>query len=228
MAVAHAKTYPRFGTNVWWQLRDALRQDRPEVVDVPYLTTQLGQSDKSVRNLLPPFRSLGLIDEGGRLTALADLWIDDATYAQALDEIVRRSYADAAEQFPNPPADRAELETWFAATTGTGENSVRQMASFYLLLLDKDAVSHGDRKVTSSSNESEHLTVDRGATGDGAVEAVVKPPVSAEPEAEPRVEYAPVIQTAGAPVLHLHLHLAPETSEAQVESLLKIVRKYLA
>ncbi|HEX5417267.1 MAG TPA: DUF5343 domain-containing protein [Chloroflexota bacterium] len=232
MAVARAKTYPRFGANVWWELRDAMRKERPEAVDVPYLIGQLGQSEKSARNLLPNFRALGLIDDTGRPTELADHWCTDATYPGALDEMVRRSYAEVAHQFPTPPSDRSALEEWFAATTGTGENSVRQMASFYMLLTTKDAPAiDGSAEVASASDTSASTEAAAESApaepAPAAAESLAEVPVPVETVREPVSNHVPADSSAASPVLHLHLHFAPDTSEAKVEALLRSVKKYL-
>lgn len=228
MAVTRGKTYPRFGTNIWWELRDAFQKERPEAVDVPYLIGRLGQSEKSARNLLPNFRALGLIDESGRPTELADLWRSDATYGCALDEMVHRAYPEVADQFPTPPEDRSALENWFAATTGTGENSVRQMASFYLLLSAKDALATGEQAENvpfngvASVGESSHSEPNPTPSENPSVVSV---------RTESVVDMVPndtsSASRADTPVIHLHLHFTPDTSETQVEALMRSVRKYL-
>lgn len=226
MVATRAKTYPRFGANIWWELRNAFRKERPEVVDVPYLIGQLGQSEKSARNLLPNFRSLGLIDESGRPTELADLWASDATYGCALDEMVRRSYGDVSDQFPTPPGDRTVLEDWFAATTGTGENSVRQMASFYLLLTSRDALAAGERaEKTAANGVAAHDALGCTEPAQTFVEKQPEVPVAIETVVEAVPER---VGAAGAssPFLHLHLHFTPDTSEAQVEAILRSFKKY--
>lgn len=133
-------TYPKIPVSNWWDLRRKFRQAFPRQIDSDYLASVLSISENAARkNLIPPLRSIGLIDEDGRPTSLANDWRDDEHYAEVCKTIRERIYPpQLLDAFPPPKPDRAAVANWFARNTGTGVAAAQQMASFYLLLCEAD------------------------------------------------------------------------------------------
>ena len=129
------RTYPKIPAKNWFDLRRRIIQALPPALTVDYLQSVLGLEGPSARNLLPPLRAVGIIDDSGRLTDLAHEWRSDQDYADACARMLARTYPeDVIAAFPGPDVDRAGLERWFMRNARVGEAAARQLAAFYLLL----------------------------------------------------------------------------------------------
>lgn len=147
------RTYPKLPTGNWWDLRARFKQSPPRTVDADYLQSILGLgSAKAAGNLLSPLRSLGLIDENGNLTELANDWRSDEHYGAACKKMLSAVYPERLlNAFPPPDPDQGGVTSWFARNANVGEGAARQMATFYRLVCAAD-VNGGDAKVRGKSN----------------------------------------------------------------------------
>jgi hypothetical protein len=153
MAEDSKKSFPKIPAKNWWDLRRRFKQSPPKSVDADFLQSVLGLgSAGAAANLIPPLRVLGLIDESGKLTGLANDWRSDESYAEACNKMRQSMYPDGLiNAFPPPDPDPAGVKSWFARNAGVGDAAARQMATFYRLLCDGDPSGEGTRTAKPTS-----------------------------------------------------------------------------
>ncbi len=156
------KTFPMLPIAHWWALRRRFKQSIPGVVTDNYLAAELHMGVKSARaNVLPFLKTLGIIDDEGKSLERARLWRDDGHYAEVCKAMLKQVYPqDLLEAVPNPNAERAEAERWFANQTGPGKAAVGRMTALYAVLADADASRQAEqdkktrvRKLTKEAGE---------------------------------------------------------------------------
>ena len=120
--------------------RARFKKSPPRTVDPDYLQSVLGLgSAKAAANLIPPLKVIGLIDDNGALTDLANDWRSDEHYSDACGKTLSAVYPDRLRSaFPPPDPDVAGVTAWFARNAGVGEAAAQQMARFYRLVSEAD------------------------------------------------------------------------------------------
>ena len=77
----------------WWSMRNQFSKTLPSTVSVNYLKTLLAlATDQAARNILSPLKSLGILDDDGHPTDLANLWRTDSTYGKACETMLNAIY----------------------------------------------------------------------------------------------------------------------------------------
>lgn len=67
-------SYPMIPESNWWSMRNQFSKTLPSTVSVNYLKTLLAlATDQAARNILSPLKSLGILDDDGHPTDLANL-----------------------------------------------------------------------------------------------------------------------------------------------------------
>lgn len=86
-------SYPMIPENNWWSMRNQFSKTLPSTVSVNYLKTLLAlATDQAARNILSPLKSLGILDDDGHPTDLANLWRTDSTYGKACETMLNAIY----------------------------------------------------------------------------------------------------------------------------------------
>lgn len=131
---------PLLPSKNWWDLRRRFQQAMPSGrVDAGYLQTVLNVGDGHARNLIRQLRQIGLIDENGRVTPLANDWRDDDTYAAACQQIVEHVYPpELTDALPPPNPDASATVRWFTRTLSVGQSAATKLAAFYRLVASGD------------------------------------------------------------------------------------------
>ncbi len=167
--------YPRIPEGQWWTVRDQFKRTIPAAVTPSYLTSLLGVSEKTVRNLIPPLRQLGLIDEEGRPTARANEWRADSTYPDTCREMVAEVYPqELRDLFSGKDIEPKRCEEWFMQVDGMGQSNATRVASLYILL--NDATPKASDEVGQRTRRTRKDAAGESASDEGpAVSAVVQP-----------------------------------------------------
>lgn len=138
--MAENRTFPKIPATAWWRLRQRFHQSVPKRVDANYLQTVLAVQDGHAKNLLPQLEAVGLIDESGAPTALANQWRTDDGYPKACKAIIEKVYpsglTDAVPPTSDTDADAAAR--WFMTELKVGNDAARQMARFYAMVAKGD------------------------------------------------------------------------------------------
>jgi hypothetical protein len=157
------KSFPMLPAAHWWTLRRKFKQSIPGIVTDNYLATTLKMGVQSARaNIRPFLKTLGIIDEDGKIQDRAKKWRDDGQYAQVCKEMREEIYPqELFDAAPNPDNDRSSAESWFANHTGLGISAVKRMTTMYTLLAEADPTKEPDleKKGRVRSTEQKSLKV---------------------------------------------------------------------
>ncbi|MEO7030091.1 MAG: DUF5343 domain-containing protein [Acidobacteriaceae bacterium] len=229
------KTYPTMPSSLWWALRKKFSQSIPGVVTDSYLATVTGMALISARtNVLPALKSFGLIDQDGKPLERIKLWRDDESYPEVCKAIVRDIYPDELiHAVPNPRAERAKVEKWFAQKGGVGKNAAGKIAAMYTILTEADATKQpdGERKLggqKKDSTRSESRTRNVSATKDHeAIDDQSKTPKGPE-KGNAQNESDSVARKQGPDVnINLQIHISADSSSDQIDQIFASMAKHL-
>ena len=222
--MAEKKTFPMMAETSWWSLRSQFQKTLPSTVSVSYLKSLLGlKSDQSARNILSPLRQMGIVDDNMKPTARANEWRSDAKYADVCKAIVAEIYpSELAELFPEAPADLTAVKQWFMDVGAIGESAAYKVASTYLLLRSeqiKTEIGNG----RSAPNTGEKNKAPKAVTKKPAAAAAATQP---EPLSPPK-NVVPSSQLAPTVHIDLQIHISPEASAEQIDSIFASMAKHL-
>jgi len=219
-------TYPKIPVRNWWDLRRKFKQAFPRQVDSDYLASVLSISEPAARkNLIPPLRSIGLIDEDGKPTSLANDWRSDEHYSDVCKTIRERIYpAQLLDAFPPPKPDKDAVANWFFRNAGTGIGAAQQMASFYRLLCEADP--SGQDSITIATAESGGRTKAR---------KIIKEPVTVESLVRSSDDAASKdlsLQSRDGPELpslhiDIQIHISADAKPEQIDQVFASMAKHL-
>lgn len=235
MAPNEKITFPKLPEKNWWVLRDQFAKSMPKEVTVGYLKSLLQlNSEDSARNLLPPLRQLGLIDEEGKPTDLANNWRNDQKYADACAQMRETYPEELRDLFPIGPVERKKLDDWFKYNGKLGDAAAKQAASLYLLLLDstpKSSVEFMSAKSIRNSNDSKTTRPRQSTTTKKTTPEISLPPgISANTE-EKQVTSKAVsrdnLENWFSLHIDLQIHISPEASADQIDNIFASMAKHI-
>lgn len=215
--------FPQIPSTVWWGVREILQKTPRAKLDDSVLATNLGVQAVAARQYLVELRRVGLIDEDGRGTDLANRWRMSETYVDAVEEIARAAYPDGLVTVspPNAP-DRQRAVSWFMHQ-GLGEGSAKNKAATYLLLTGPEpSTGAPTARRTEAKRPSGSKPVSR-STGAAATETQRKP----EP---PQAEFSRDRESGNGTIplnLNVQIHISADASIEQIETIFSAMRKYL-
>jgi hypothetical protein len=220
-----ATTYPKLGGTAWRTLRARAAQ-APSSKFIPATVAAIMGHDSPAsasQNVVSPMLKLGLIDENGVLTDRGNEWRNDATYAEACQEILDEIYPSdlAALTTADGSPDKAMVTKWFQHQK-FGDSNARQMATTYVMIAEKKVPEASDKEAKPRAKRQQPP---------GTAAKVTKPavnPVSNEAAATP----APPPQTAQSvarPDIHLdfQIHIAADARPDQIEAIFASMAKHL-
>jgi len=223
------KSFPKIAESNWWKLRNLFKQKVPASVTTTYLSAALSMSEVSAnRNVIIPFKKMGILDDTGKPTDLAYDWRDDSKYPEVCQKLLESIYPEEVRNlFPAIDSDQKALTTWFMNYCRCGEAAAKMYASFYRLLLKADP-----------SQPTETLLQKKKTT------ITVKPPKTSlskklteagqkEQESLDRENLSQPDKLHGShgrmPQLHINiqLHIAPETTPEQIDKIFESMARHL-
>jgi hypothetical protein len=218
--VQERTSYPSIPAKVWWALRRRLQQAVPRRVDAGYLQTVLKVQEGHAKNLLSPLRDVGLIDEGGTPTDLANEWRTDDGYAKACETILKNVYPpELLDAVPPSNPDRDAAKGWFGRELRVGDAAASKMASFYALVAEADPKAE-TRAVETSTAAS--------TTTPRSRKPVERTPVR---EREQRKPDPPPAAPPRSPDPSLHIdiqvHIPSDASPEQIDSIFASMANHL-
>ena len=210
------KFHQQFGGGV----RNLLQQKPSVKVDERLLSVQLSVQEVAAKAYLKQLIQVGIFDEEGRATDLANRWRMDNTYKSAVDDIVAATYPEGLIAVSSPDAfDRNKAVEWFMHD-GLGKGAAGNKAATYALISTKNP---SDGKQTTSKPE-------KGNTSSTPKSGTVKKTKKDKPvEAKAKEDRE---QNRGAmtsmPInVNLQIHIGADASSDQIENIFKAMRKYI-
>jgi hypothetical protein len=222
-------TFPRLPLGAWWGLRKKFVQSLPGIVTTSYVATVLNMQEESARaNVLPFLKTLGLIDEEGRVTDLSRRWRDDHQYAAVCREMLETVYPEELRHAASDPSQRPQAERWFANATGAGQAAARMMTSVYVTLLEADASKQPDSKAerTPKTNRANPKSPTKGKNGQPVppppAPLITPPPPPQPPHQNPVLkELLPGIN------INLEIHISADSTPEQIEKIFESMSKHI-
>jgi len=214
MAKESKTRYPMLALKNWWVIRKKFIETMPKgAVTESYLAPILGMTVVSARaNVIPELRLIGLIDDEGKPTELANRWRDEKEYPKVCEEIKQKVYPrELLDAVPDPTTARKSAESWFKIKKKVGEPAAKRMTTFYIL------VSEADPK---------------------GGEALFKPPPKekkAKPQKKEKTEeVTPEMPREEVPLapqfpsihIDLQIHISPEAKPEQVDKIFESIAKH--
>lgn len=225
MANDKKNSFPKMAPKNWWGLRERFKKTIPSTVDTTYIASTLKMSADSARsNVLAPLRLVGLIDEQGKPTDLANKWRNDAQYPEVCQGIIKNVYPQSLiDAFSDPKEDTSGVEAWFMHECRVGEPAAKMFTSFYSLLCEGDVNKADDiLKNNNSSKPAKPASPKKTSDKSTATRSEKAEPVK-QPEAQPKkVDYTLF------PSLHvdIQIHIAPETTAEQIDKVFASMAKH--
>lgn len=233
VVVKESISYPMFSSTAWWAIRKKFFQSMPPRVTDTYLSTLLSMGIKSARNLMPPLKRLGLIDNDGKPTERAARWRDDAQYAQVCEEIRKEIYPpEVLDLFPDADSPRLSIESWFASRTRVGAGAKKAMTTFYLLLAEADYTKQDANSSAKTpkvaKNGSSAIKTNFSRIKPEKKESLnnnINPPIHDEEAPKSNGKFSSGIE----PSLHIdiQIHIASDASPDQIEQIFASMAKHL-
>lgn len=222
--MADSITFPKIPVSNWYDIRKQFQKTLPTVVSQTYLQSLLKLSNiQSAQNLIPPLKSMGLIDEDNKPTDLANKWRNDSTYIEACKEIFERVYPEELRQlFIGNDIDKEALTMWFMSTTKCGKASAKLFSLTFMCLsnpsleppaknLNKAMTTNKPVKKTSKEPKKDVKSLDAVSVEESTEE---KPIISGKRQ-QPTVH------------IDLQIHISPDSSVEQVDAIFASIAKHL-
>lgn len=228
------KTYPKISRKYWWLLRDRFRKSMPSAVTPTFVASVSEMTNDSARaNVIAPLRDLGLIEQDGKPTPLANQWRNDDDYKSVCDKIRSAVYPeDLVEAYPTPSdEDKQRIKSWFMRVGHVGDAAASRYTDTYLLLSEGDPTKRGDptAKPKKSSTSTSPSVAKKPKPPKPVTPA--EQPAKHEPAHTPQVnkQEAPVHGTKSFPIhIDVQVHISPDTSPEQIDTIFSSMAKHLS
>jgi len=213
--------FPQIPSTVWWGVRQMLQRSPKAKLDETMLGANLGVQTPAAKQYLGELRRVGIIDEEGRATDLANQWRMDDTYPDAVEAIARVSYPEGLVTISPPSSpDRQKVVNWFMRQ-GLGEGSAKNKAATYLLVTNPVPNGAAPPVAQEGKRTSGQRAVERSTK-----ESTTRPKTSEKPKRDSSEDRA---AAPGAIPLNLNvqIHISADASSEQIETIFSAMRKYL-
>lgn len=222
--MAEDKKLPRITTKNWWGIRKKLKSTMPKSITKSFVAASMDIQESSAEaNVIRPMKQMGLLDENGGPTRLANEWRNDGTYAAACKKIRESTYPqELLDLAPDLDTDKTTVQNWIASHLMVGDEAARQSMTVYMLLLEADPskqneASTGSKKTTSS-------TTKKAAPKKAAVKKKVEKTGNEGSEEEKKR-----IKTTFDPSMNINIqiHISSDTSVDQIDKIFTSMAKHL-
>lgn len=226
-------SYPMISASAWWAIRKKFIQSMPPRINESYLALLLHMEEKSAKNLLPPLKRIGLIDNDGRPTERANRWRDNEQYAGVCEEMRKEIYPhELLDLLPGSDASRTSIENWFASRAGVGAGAKRMMAAFYVLLSEADYTKQDSTTSSKTSKAAKSAPSQSRANASRAKAERRDKTVDLAEASESTVEAPKAVErniNNVGPSLHIdiQIHIASDASADQVDQIFASMAKHL-
>ncbi|MGO4586395.1 DUF5343 domain-containing protein [Arthrobacter sp. 2RAF6] len=232
-AVEQKTSYPYMSPSVWTSLRRVFFKQVPSKVTLTYLSSILSITEKTAKNILPQMRNVGLIDQNGVPTDLAQDFRFEETYPKVCDTILESLYPlEVREIFSSGDADPAAVANWFMRHSKSGQASANVVAKFYLHLVAKEPLPE-DVKPRTPRATAKQTTKPAAPAKSDPENLTEKADIPTEPFAPVRPQANgqshPAPQQQSGPSLHvdLQVHIDSSASADQIDAIFASMAKHL-
>jgi hypothetical protein len=230
--MASEKTYPKISRKMWFLVRERLKKSLPTSISPTLITSLSSMTEGSAKsNVIAPMRELGLVDEHGKPTQLAERWRHDDDYKTVCDEIRIVVYpTDLIEAFTEPQSSqKVAIKSWFMKAGKVGDAAAKMYADTYLLLSEAD---YTKTEKQSTKSPADRLTTPAPKSKARMMNKKVQAK-SATDVVDSSQEETPPQDRGGAhrkmPSVHIdvQVHISPDTSPEQIDRIFESMSKHL-
>ncbi|MCX7193795.1 MAG: DUF5343 domain-containing protein [Proteobacteria bacterium] len=228
--MAAGETYPKISRKIWWLLRDKLKKSVPSAITTTFVTAMSSMKDASAKsNVLVPLRDLGLIDENGKPTELAERWRHDDDYEQVCHEIRSNVYPkELIEAFSEADSTQKDaIKTWFMKAGQVGEIAAKMYTETYILLTEADFTKSDDKTSNNPAPRTSGATQKTKPTRQ-AQKSIATPVAATSTEQSTSIVESPH-HPRRLPAIHIdvQVHISPDTSPDQIDRIFESMAKHL-
>ena len=195
----------------------------PKVISKSFVAAAMGVGDASAQgNVIAPMIQLGLLDENGAPTKLANEWRNDDTYASACKKMRESSYPqELCDLAPDMETDKGMVQTWISSHLMVGAEAARQSASVYMLLLEADPAKQAEA-ANSSVTPKKNAAPAKKKTVKAAPK---KEPPKDDEETEPKKKVKTSFDQSMN--INIQIHISSDTNADQIDKIFSSMAKHL-
>ena len=224
--MAEKQSYPTFSEKNWWVLRRQLKKSVPSSVTADYLQSIFGLTSKEAANTnLSSLKRLGILDDDGKPTQLANEWRLDESYKSACDKMFKKIYPDdLIDLFSGENNDKNKVKNWFMTRNGIGSNAAGQMMALFLLLITGEIKDTKINQAKSINKKQIKKSPERASIVNGDMPEQEHASVTDFSNDPKRFHYAD-----NGPNLHidLQIHISAESTPELIETIFASMAKHL-
>lgn len=219
--MADKQTYPMISEKNWWDLRNQFKKTIPASVNPSYVKSLLGfnSDDSAKNNIIFPLKQLGIIDDEGKPTPLANEWRSDEKYKNACKTMLAAIYPqELTDLFPDEEIDASRVKSWFMDTAAIGQSAAGKITNTFILIRTAKIKQATEKKNVATKKETpKKITKAAIATTEKSVIQTQEPCVQ-EPAAG-----------VVSPSVHIDIqvHIAPDASAEQIDKIFESMAKHL-
>lgn len=130
--MADSSSYPQLPNTVWRGVWKILHDAPSRRLDDNTLAVELGVQRTAAKQYRNELARLGLFSDDGSPTELANLWRQDGTHREVLEQILDHAYPEELRQLaPIENLDREKITRWFMSQ-GLGNGAAKNKAATYI------------------------------------------------------------------------------------------------
>lgn len=207
-------SFPQIPSTVWWGMRNLLINSPRATFDESMISAKLGVQQAAARQYVAELKKVGILDDEGKGTDLANRWRMDDSYSEAVKDIANKVYPSSLVTIAPPgAADRQTVKNWFM-TQGLGAGSAGNKTATYLLLtseLPEDSAQTKTTKVPASSEKAPSTSKKSSKLNPGKKEL--------QNTKENNSDSLPLN-------VNVQVHISADASTEQIDAIFSAMRKY--
>lgn len=219
--MAEKQTYPMISEKNWWDLRSQFKKTIPSSVNPSYVKSLLGfnSDDSAKNNIILPLKQLGIIDEEGKPTPLANEWRSDEKYANACETMLHTIYPqELTDLFPDEEIDAAKVRAWFMDTAAVGQSAAGKITNTFILIRSAKIKQPSEKKSNTSKTGSGKKTLKTEKTVEQKPALQVQDVVEQNP---PQLPVSPSVH------IDIQVHISPDAPADQIDKIFESMAKHL-
>ena len=224
--MAEKVRYPQIPSTVWWGIRSILVKSPRVTIDEKLLGTQLDVQETAAKAYINELKTVGLLSEEGRATALAEKWRLDDSYPEAVEQLLSTIYPEGLLHLaPAAEGDRQKIVSWFLRE-GLGQGAAGNKAATYLLIgsptpseppsKNNSKGSIGSPKPTTRTQNAGPKTEAKSGAARSNADEIRQPAATRTGQ----FEMLPLN-------VNVQIHISADAGSEQIESIFSAMRRYL-
>ncbi|AWC20611.1 hypothetical protein CO731_00051 [Aminobacter sp. MSH1] len=226
--MAEKNKYPQIPSTVWWGTRAVINKTPSATIDERLLAVQLGVQEVAARQYISELKSVGILSDENKATALALKWRLEDGYAEAVNQLLERNYPEGLLHVAPPrDADRQKVVRWFQQE-GLGQGAAGNKAATYLLIGSSSPNEAPGRTNGGRAREEAASRPQRKGTGDEKAFAASVGSTNVKTRGRDSATSRNQNNPDAIPLnINVQIHISADAGTEQIESIFAAMRRYL-